>query len=95
MQELKAGYIDVERNETDLAGGQKLLLQESLPNIHILSPDIFCGNKNLPPDKNSGRSKAVPTLARKLSLAAIMSITNKLTVLAWVALLVQCWLTLS
>ena len=38
-------YIDVQRDETDL---------ESLPDIHILSPDIFCGNKNLPADKMSG-----------------------------------------
>ena len=27
---------------------------------HILSPDIFCGNKNLPPDKMSGTAKVLP-----------------------------------
>ena len=47
----KLVYIDVQRDETDLAGGQKLFSLESLPDIHILSPDIFCGNKNLSPDR--------------------------------------------
>ena len=56
----KPGIIDVQRDETDLAGGQKLFLYESLPNIHILMTDIFCGNKNLPSDKMSGRSKVAP-----------------------------------
>ena len=31
----------------------------TLPNIHILSSDIFYGNKNLPSNKMSGRSKVV------------------------------------
>jgi CHAD domain-containing protein len=28
-------------------------------NIYILSPDILCANKNLPPDKMSGRSNVL------------------------------------
>ena len=43
----KLVYLDVQLDETDLAGGQKLFSQESLPDIHILLTDIFCGNKNL------------------------------------------------
>ena len=53
-------YTDVQCNKTDLSGGQNLFSQESLPNMHILSPDIFCGNKNLSPGKMPGRSKVVP-----------------------------------
>ena len=49
-------YIDGQRNETET----KVVFIGTLPNIHILSLDIFYGNKNLPSDKMSGRSKVVP-----------------------------------
>ena len=47
----KLVYIDVRGNETYISGGQKLFSQESLPGMNILSPEISCCNKNLPPDK--------------------------------------------
>ena len=38
----------------------KVVLKRLLPNIYISSLDISCGNKNLPPDKMSGKSKVLP-----------------------------------
>ena len=53
--DVQSWFIDAQRDETDLAGGQNFT--RITADIHIILLDIFCGNKNLPPYKMSGRSK--------------------------------------
>ena len=51
----KLVYIDAQRDETDLAGGQNFT-RITAGHTHYITGH-FCGNKNLPPYKMSGRSK--------------------------------------
>ena len=48
--DVQSWFIDAQRDETDLAGGQNFT--RITADIHIILLEIFCGNKNLPPYKN-------------------------------------------